>query len=138
MMTKNTIAVDVAPTRITFTDTDGYSVSLDSVVYMAPGDGPLEIIVADTPPAHRDAWKVAVFSSDRPPAGVSKLECLTALMKHGLTAILNRSLWRRTPIVEVRGAGSLTGFGGYERDLLARALTDAGARQVRWPEDLAG
>jgi len=136
-MPVSTITVDISQSQITFTDPNGQSVSFEPVVYVVPGAPALKVVaVGSPPPPGTHAWRVEVFSDQKPLAGVSKLACMIALMAHGLRPIHDRPLLQMKPEVLVRGADSLLHFGGYERDLIAHSLQEAGARRVRWPEDL--
>jgi hypothetical protein len=136
-MSSSAIVVDITPDRVTFTDTDGAPVSLGPVVYVVPDGRRNPIVaVASPPPTGTAAIRVEVFSPESPPSGISKLECLAALFTQGLKTIVDRSLFRVRPEVLVRGSETVTRtFGGYERDLVAKALEQAGARRVRWPEE---
>ena len=131
------IVIEITPSKVTFRASEGEPVSLAPLVYVSPDSRRNRVIAVGTAP--RDgmpALPVAVFGSASPPSGVSKFDCLAALFTEGLKAIVNRSAVRLRPDVLVRGAETLSaGLGGYERDLLARALEQAGARRVRWPED---
>ena len=129
------IVLDITPERVTFTDMDGEPVSLAPFIHVAPNDDRTRILAAGVPTSP-SGIRVAVFSSEPVPPGVSKLACLSALFTAGLKAIVDRSLLRAKPEVLVRGAETLSStFGGYERDLITAALGQAGARRVCWPEE---
>jgi hypothetical protein len=129
------IVLDITPERVTFTEMDGEPVSLAPFIHVAPNGGRTRILAAGVSTSS-SGIRVALFSSEAAPAGISKLECLTALFKAGLKAIVDRSLLRVKPEVLVRGAESVSRvLGGYERDLITAALGQAGARRVRWPEE---
>ncbi len=134
------IVVDVAPTQVTFLDPGGAPVVLAPVVYLTPPGSRIKVLAVGTPPAAGvPAVAVHVFSDDGPPTGVSKFDCLAALMTQALKTILGRSLFRTRPEVLVRGAETVAQIlGPYHRDLLAAALRQGGAKRVRWPEEFTG
>ena len=112
--------------------------SVAPIVYVAPDARRNRILAVGTAPPE-SALRVEVFRPGPPPSGVSKFDCLAAVFHHGLKAIIYRSFLRTRPEVLVRGAEILAPtFGGYERDLVARALEQGGARRVRWPEEFDG
>ena len=130
------IIIEVGPSQVTFFDPDGVPVVLPPVMYVAPDPDRIKVLGVGTPPSGQSALRIEVFGPNRPPPGFSKLDCLAAFLNHGLKTIVDRSLFRVKPDVEVRGSDSLSGvFGGYERDVFTSALERAGAKRVRWPED---
>src|SRR6266545_6399555 len=118
------IVVDVTPTQVTFLDPGGAPVVFAPVVYVTPPGPRLKVVaVGAPPPAGTPAVAVYVFSVDGPPTGVSKFDCLAALMTQALKTILKRSLFRARPEVLVRGAETVAAtLGPYHRDLLAASL----------------
>jgi hypothetical protein len=134
------IVVNVAPTQVTFLDPGGAPVVLATVVYVTPPGPKLKVLaVGAPPPTGTPAVAIHVFDEEAPPPGVSKFDCLAALMTSALKTILERSLFRVRPEVLVRGAESVaTTLGPYHRDLLAKALELGGAKRVRWPEEFGG
>ena len=108
------------------------------VVYVTPPGTLVKILaVGAPPPTGTPAVAIHVFDDDAPPTGVSKFDCLAALMTRALKTILERSLFRVRPDVLVRGAESVAAaLGPYHRDLLAKALEHGGAKRVRWPEEV--
>lgn len=131
------IVVEVAPTQVTFHDPDGPPVVLAPVVYVTPPGVRAKVLAVGSRPAPgTPSVAVDVFSDDAPPPGVSKFDCLVALMTQGLKTILHRSFFRLRPGVLVRGAETIAStVGPYHRDLLAKALEQGGANGVRWPEE---
>ena len=131
------IVIDVSPSGVTFNDPAGLSVVLAPIVYVAPDARRSRILaVGQLPASGGQTQRVEVFGPGRPPAGVSKLDCLTALFRHGMKEIMDRALFRVKPDVLVRGADSISpALAGYERDLFEVALQGAGAKRVRWSDD---
>jgi hypothetical protein len=128
-----TIVVDLSLTRVTFSQADDLPVSFVPTIHVS-ADGKI-LAVGGEPTSGMVAHRIEVFSEDPPPLGVSKLDCLTALFRHGLKTLFDRSLFRLRPQVMVHGVGVVGHmFGGYERDLIALALMRAGAKAVVWLE----
>lgn len=132
------IEIDVTPSEVTFLDNGAPPIQLAPIIYIDPTKRRLKVLaVGATPPEQPGALRIDLFDQAAPPLGVSKLDCLAAFFRKPLSTIAQRSVFRVRPEVLARGLDLVPGnFGGFGRDLFVTALMRAGARKVRWPEEL--
>jgi len=80
------------------------------------------------------AHEVGLFEpTSQPPAGIKKADCLEVFFRQALKTLFARSRFRIKPTVGVHGSKHVAAaFGGYQEDILRKALLTAGARDVQF------
>jgi hypothetical protein len=121
------IVINVSPSRVTFNDPAGLPVVLAPIVYVTPGARRSRIVAVEEPPTGgAPTERVEVFGPGRPPVGVSKLDCFTALFRHGMKEIMDRSLFRGSPLrTQLPSLGRLSPRPVRQADKLDRSLEDS-------------
>ena len=136
------VRLDVTTSTATFRWRDEH-VSWVPRIYVAPRTrrlerwlkGPVALLSVGTPPGVRGpGHEVRVFDSNsQPPAGVKKADCLEVFFRQALKTLFAASTFRVKPSVTVHGSRQLSAaFGGYQEDILRKALLTAGAQTVQF------
>ena len=136
------VRLDVAPDTATFRWRDEH-LSWVPRIYVAPHTrrlerwlkGPVALLSVGAPPASRNSGhEVRLFEADsQPPVGVKKADCLEVFFRQALKHLLATATFRIKPAVTVHGSRQLaTAFGGYQEDILRKALLTAGAQVVHF------
>ena len=97
--------------------------------------GPLALLSVEIPPKDGAAGhEVRLFEADsQPPTGIKKSDCLEVFFRKALKTLLTRSTFRIKPAITVYGSHQVAAaFGGYQEDILRKALLTAGARDVEF------
>jgi hypothetical protein len=136
------VRLDVGPGQATFRWRDEH-LSWVPHIYVAQRTGRLQrwlkgpvtlLSVGTVPSAGGAAHEVRLFeSTSQPPAGVKKADCLEVFFRQALKTLFARSPFRIKPAVTVHGSQQVAAaFGGYQEDILRKALVTAGARDVEF------
>jgi hypothetical protein len=136
------VRLDVAPGAVTFRWRDEH-VSWVPRIYVAPRrrrlerwlKGPVALLSVGTPPGvSSPGHEVGLFDSDsQPPLGIKKADCLEVFFRQALKTLFAASRFRIKPAVTVHGSRQLAAaFGGYQEDILRKALLTAGAQAVQF------
>jgi hypothetical protein len=136
------VRLDVAPGVATFRWGDQH-LSWAPRVYVAGRTrglerwlkGPVALFSVGNPPgAGNPGYEVGLFDSNsEPPPGIRKADCLEIFFRQALKTLFAESIFRIKPAVRVYGSRQLTAaFGGYQEDILRKALLTAGARAVQF------
>jgi hypothetical protein len=134
------LRIDIAEHSVTFRFRDDHF-ALEPVVHVSRRTGFLPRHLFGSVQLHgigREPQKVPggrrvqlLDPSSQPPDGLQKADCLEVFFRYAVKSAIQKLHFRIKPVAEVHGSQSLrVPLGGYQHEVLERALLRAGASRV--------